>query len=164
MITLIRKSRLSIGDLKKELKRMLNEASASPKVRQLALEITGSHDTHNSIGSIYTWVKDNVRYIPDPMGSEGEIELFISPIRMTNDYYQGKALGGDCDDIALMTASLSQSIGIPSKIILIDTAGEGIDHAVAELWSEKLATWVMCDPSSKFPPGWQEKYYQRIEV
>ena len=164
MITKIKKDFISEEIFTRELKRMLVESSDSSKVRQVAWGIVDGHDDHSKIGAIYTWVKDNVIYTPDPIGPEGEIELFTSPIYQIEKYFNGEQMREDCDGIALMVASLARSVGIPARIILIDVAGNGIDHAVAELYSNKLHTWIMIDASSKFPPGWHENSFRRVEI
>lgn len=162
MITIIRKQRISISDLTASAKYLLDGASHDEDVRQLALNITSKRV--DSITAIYDWVKENVRYTPDPIIGGQEVELFISPIRMVKDANEGKALGGDCDDMALLTVALYRSIGIKANMILIDTDGGGLNHAIARVYSEKTDTWLDIDPSSEVPVGWEEKCFQEVTV
>ena len=139
------------------MRRMLVEASHDTDLRELA--ISAIHD--NPVNDIYDWVKANVQYVPDPV----DVELFQHPSCMIREFRAGKNLAGDCDDIALLTVAMSQSVGIKSRIALIDTSGNRLDHAVAQVWSDKLQDWIFCDPSTgKVPFGWSEKYYSIVVV
>lgn len=160
MITVIRDYNLQ--DIKSSIQYLLDKASKSEEVRQLAIEITYQQD---KISSIYDWVKGHVSYVPDPRSEGGEeIELFTSPVKMVKDYNEGKALGGDCDDMALLTTALYRAIGIKSSVVIIDSIGQGLDHAFCRVWSGELGSWVNSDPSSDYPLGWALSYKERIIV
>ena len=92
MITSI--ANYSLTDVKESIRYLLDKSAHSPEVRTLAVSIT--HNTEDKISAVYDWVKDNVSYIPDPVKSDGIIELFISPVRIAKDYNAGIAQGGDC--------------------------------------------------------------------
>lgn len=154
---MIRIQNYGLGDIKKGIRYLLDKAAESPDVRQLAIEVT--QDKEDQIAAIYDWIKDNVKYIPDP----DQIELFISPVRMVNEYRKGMLLGGDCDDMAILAAALYRSIGIPANVILIDSTGGGLNHAFCQVRSNKLG-WTNCDPSAPLPIGWEVQYYEKIVV
>ena len=86
MITIIQSYNLE--DVERELKRMLEEGSKLPEIRQLALQVSLQDD---QVSAIYDFVKANIRYQPDPY----QVELFIHPRKMTEFYYQGIG-AGDC--------------------------------------------------------------------
>ena len=156
MITII--ENYNLADVKRELRRMLEEGSGLPEVRQLALQITAQIPYDNDqISAIYDFVKTNIRYQPDPYS----VELFIHPRRMVEFYNQGIARG-DCDDIALFTTSLLRSLGYEADVVLLNTAGEGLDHAVSQVSSNGVT--LMLDPSANVPLGWEESYYQKVVV
>ena len=152
----------SINDIKDGIRYLLGKASESLEVRGLAIEITqGNQD---KIAAIYDWVKQTVGYVSDPV-SNGAIELFISPVRMINDYRSRIVVGGDCDDMAILTTALCRSIGIRANVVLIDQVGRGLDHAFCQAFSETLHHWVSIDPStSKVPLGWDVKYREKIVI
>jgi transglutaminase-like putative cysteine protease len=152
-----------LSDIIFSMNTFLNRAATSMQFRSFALGIVGQGDP---FVEIHKWVQANIRYTPDPIGTDGEpAELFISPLRMMNDNYDSKALGGDCDDMALMTTALFRAVGIDSKILLLDTQGLGLDHAVSMAYSEKIKNWIMVDPSTKkFPLGWHETAVGRVVV
>ena len=153
MLTIIKD--YSIEDVKRELKRLKEEGCRSPEVRSLALEII--RNSESRVESIFDFVKQNVRYVPDP----NQTELFIHPKRMVSLYRQGSA-AGDCDDHSLFTASLLCSIGHETRILILDIQGEGYDHAIAQVFTDN--NWLNLDTTSKFPLGWEEKYCSRIII
>lgn len=152
-----------MGDIKDSINYLLDKSSQSEEVRNLAISIT--RYSPDPIASIYDFVRNNVQYTPDPVKNAEQIELFISPVRMVKDYYKGKPLAGDCDDMALLTTALCRSIGIRSNVIILDTEGNGFDHAVAQVYSEKLGKYIMIDASTdEVPLGWEIKYYSKVVI
>ena len=152
----------SLSDIRDGLKYLLDKAADSQEVRQLAIEITA--DNQDPIAAIYDFVRNTVRYIPDPVAN-GQMELFISPVRMVKDYRSGMVLGGDCDDQALLTTALLRSIGIRANVVLIDQTGNGLDHAFCQAYSDKLGTWVSVDASApQVPLGWEIRYQSKIVI
>src|SRR4030042_1525181 len=102
----------TMGDVKRELGIFLYKGTTSEEVRILAEQITqGKSD---DIEAVYDWVKGNMRYVPDPAYAE----LFISPVRMAKNYFEGKPMSGDCDDHSLFCAALLGSIGYNVHIVL----------------------------------------------
>jgi hypothetical protein len=86
--------------------------STDPLVRQLAIKILNESDTksHNHLDeaiAIGEWVKNNIRYMKDPHGTE----LLQDPILMIEKCEKGECRG-DCDDMSLLVATLLISIGI----------------------------------------------------
>ena len=141
---------------------LLDKASHSPEVRQHAIQITGYSE--DKIYPIYSWVKKNLRYVSDPQGIKGSIELFISPVKMVEWYNKGISLGGDCDDHALLLTGLYKSIGLKSNIVIVDVEGKGYDHAYSQVWSDKLNMFIAVDTVSKYPLGWEISNYGKIVI
>lgn len=139
----------TMDDVKRELGIFLYKGITSEEVRSLAEQIT--QDKQDDIEAVYDWVKGNMRYVPDPSYAE----LFISPVRMAKNYFEGKPMSGDCDDHALFDAALLGSIGYNARIIIGDTNYDSeIDHAWAEVYSDKLNQWISVDTTNKNPLGW----------
>ena len=160
MLTRIRNYDLS--DIKSSINYLLDKAADSEEVRTLAIEIVSNKE--DQIAAVYDWVKSNVTYVKDPVRGYGEVELFTSPIRMVKDYRNGIRLGGDCDCMALLTTALYRSIGYQSNVVLLDTTGEGLNHAISQVLSDGIETWVMVDPSASVPLGWTESYTDKVIV
>lgn len=74
------------------------------------------------IMAIGHWVGANIKYVSDPKGLE-----YVAPPLETL-----RVGAGDCDDFAVLIASLYESIGLDAVIGLVDTDGDGVvDHASA---------------------------------
>ena len=152
----------SISDIRQSITYLLDKSSQEEKVRLLVVEII--QDGQNPIAAIYDWVKKNVTYISDPIVDGDQSELFISPAKMVNDYYEGKHLAGDCDDHALLNVALLRSIGIKSNVVLLDQKGDGYNHAVAQAYSEEAEKYIIIDTTVSFPLGWEEHYVRRLVI
>ena len=148
----------TFSDIVSNIKRMLNESALNPKVREFAVEISSGSD--DKISAVYDWVKSNVMYTADPM----DIELITSPIRLVNDYRDGKQLAEDCDGHALFVTALLRSVGVNAHVVILDVQGKGWDHAVAVAYSEKLGREIFVDTTSTKPLGWSEKYVNRYDI
>ena len=157
---LTRITNYTLEDVQNGIQYLLDKASSSPEVRMLAIEIVA--DKQDRIAAIYDFVRTTVKYVPDPV-ADGGIELFISPVRMVKDYRVGMVLGGDCDDMALLTTALCRSIGIQSNVVLIDSVGKGFDHAYCQAHSDKLGM-INVDSSAPVPLGWAIQYQQKVVV
>lgn len=78
------------------------------------------------VKAIYTYITDRIRYVGFEMGIGG-----IRP-RRTDVTYQTKL--GDCKDIALLLTAIYNSVGIKSKLALVNTADRGeTDKSIAYL-------------------------------
>ena len=89
--------------------KIARERAGSQKVRALATAIVnGVKSMHylDESRAIGEYVQRNVRYVRDPSG----IERLTDPDLMIEEIQTGRAQG-DCDDMALLVASLLLSIG-----------------------------------------------------
>jgi len=83
-------------------------------IRWTAEDITrgcASKDYACNAEKVYWWVRRNVKWERDPEGRE----MIRSPIVTLNRRI------GDCDDHAILIASLLRSIGMPVRIVLVAT-------------------------------------------
>jgi len=80
------------------------------------------------IWQINYWVANNISYVSDPKGQEY--------FAYANETLETK--GGDCDDIAILMASMYESIGLDSAIANIDTDDNGkSDHMTCLVYYSK---------------------------
>lgn len=96
-----------------------------PLVRNTAVRIARESPGPYNIGqafAIFDWVKRNIRYVSDPADSE-----YIAFPRETI-----QNLAGDCDDMAVLTASMIKAIGGLSRVVAVYNPAEA--HAFAELY------------------------------
>lgn len=84
----------------------------APDVRQLAKEITQSCEPKAfgcNARALHAWVRDNIKYLPDV----ADVETIQTPDLTLRDRV------GDCDDQAVLLASLLQSIGHPVRFVAV---------------------------------------------
>ena len=153
----------SMNDIVNSIHYLLDKASHSQQVRTMAILMT--QDSHDKISAMYNYLKSNVSYIHDPIGADGtEIELFVSPVVMADNYSLGIKPSGDCDDMALLSTALFRSIGINANVVIVDCIGTGWDHAFSEVYSTSLGRFLDFDLTTDFPVGWSHPYYKRMTV
>jgi WD40 repeat protein len=126
-------SGMTVDEMKGEISLKLNVGN--PKIRdeglRMILEYPGD-GTINQICSIYEHMVGNWSYARDPHGGE-----LLQYSNQSLDYGKGKFSGqGDCDDFAILLASLIESIGGTSRIILAYGASGG--HAYTEVYLGKV--------------------------
>lgn len=92
-----------------------NYGSKSAKVRALAIDILRAaaipdKDYYGEIVAIHNWVRDNIRYVHDPIGQETlsypEETLFNSR-------------AGDCDDMVITEIAMLGSIGVEAYPVVV---------------------------------------------
>jgi len=84
----------------------------NPKIKYVADRVVSSACPYNKLcyaKALYYFVKNNFNYIPDPRG----IEYVKKPTETL------VSRGGDCDDLALLLASLLESVGIKTRFVFI---------------------------------------------
>lgn len=93
------------------MKKVARIRSGDPLLRRLALNIlqqygVPSHHFVDEAVAIGDYVKNKVRYVRDP----DNIEYLVDPVDMVKNI-QDNVAQGDCDDMALITATLLLAIG-----------------------------------------------------
>lgn len=124
-------------------------------IRGLALKITrrvprnkstGLPDLRNIdqiAGALYTWITKNINYVRDPWN----IERIQSP----DVTIRQKA--GDCDDHAILSAALLQSLGIQTGFRIVSRTGRTYDHIYTVFRSPK--GWKSFDTTVAKYPGFR---------
>lgn len=93
------------------MKQVAHERAGHPKIRKLTLNVLNhygvkSHHYADEAKAVGDYVKRKVRYVKDPAG----IEQLHDPLMLVDQIERGIARG-DCDDMALLIASMLLSIG-----------------------------------------------------
>jgi len=104
-----------------EMKKLVQKFRGNPIIRDKAMEITGSissdsrtglpnrRDFDAIAGAVYTWMNAHIQYVRDPVN----VEWLQSPdVTLQKGY-------GDCDDHSILAASLLESIGVPSRFVIV---------------------------------------------
>ena len=88
-------------------------------VRDLAIEITeDTTSDKKAVTAIFEYVRDTIKYVNDPRVTELDFD-YVQPPQQT---IQREA--GDCDDHAVLLASMLEAIGYSTTICFVDTDEE----------------------------------------
>lgn len=108
--------------LSESIKRVIESVNpGSPEIRNLATSLTSKYEAGDfkQARRLYEFVRDEIRYIRDPLLFED-----VQPPEITL-----KRLSGDCDDKAVLLCSLLLAIGFETALIFADTDNDGFaDH------------------------------------
>lgn len=103
------------------MKRLALEGRSSLRIRSLVEQITlplASGDYTSEVLAIYYWVCQNVRYIRDP----DNVEM----VKTADKILETRT--GDCDDMAILLASLCMAAGNPCDFVLAGFAPGSLSH------------------------------------
>jgi transglutaminase-like putative cysteine protease len=133
-------------------------------IKRYAKMITSSvpiRDELGQINAILQWVRDHIRYAPDTY----QVEEITSPHILLSMYEKGNmGFSSDCDDMALLTASLLRAIGFKVRLEAVAVKHKDrYDHARVSVYSQTLRRWLTLEPTSKsLPVGKGFKSYRNI--
>ena len=107
--------------------------------------------------AIHQYVLNNIRYVRDIDG----IETVATPEK-TLEYMQG-----DCDDMAVLAATLLQCIGHPVRFLAVGFNGKPLSHVLLETlignqWVPMELTEYL--PFGEYPPNITRKLIQNIKL
>jgi transglutaminase-like putative cysteine protease len=103
------------------------------------------------MGKIRGWVQSSLRYERDPRGGD----LLHDPAELIDTVRLEGSAAGDCDDAATLTASLLESLGIPTRLTAISTRDDRKLHHVAAEGRDRAGRWYWLDTFSarlEIPP------------
>jgi len=92
---------------------------------------------------IAAWVREHLRFVPDPIG----VEAITTPDAHLLVINQEGVSAGDCDDAAVLAGALARSIGAPVRIALASfRADKQLHHTWAEGMAAGVGRWIDLDP------------------
>ncbi len=123
------------------LSQLAKEYSIHPRIRSIVAELLAPCKEKNYdcyIQQITDFVKKNVKYVNDPPRAE----VFQSPLRTLEWGI------GDCDDFAVLTASLLLSAGLEARP-KIKRVNDRWGHVVVEVFHPERKEWIEIDTTDK---------------
>lgn len=128
------------------MRQLVRRYKKSVPVRQLALSIIdrvrGHKNFYDQVSAIHEYVKNNIQFVKDVNG----IETLATPLK-TIEYRKG-----DCDDQAVLIASLLESIGHPTRFIAVRPSVFGpYVHVYVE--TRIGSKWVPVETTEQWPMG-----------
>lgn len=128
------------------MSRLVRQYKKNIQIRQLALSLIADLPGHKNwtgqIKRLHAYVRDSIQYVRDVRG----IETLATPTK-TLEFGQG-----DCDDQAVLLASLLESIGHPTRFVAIKSAAFGpYVHVYTE--TKIGSKWFPLETTEKFEAG-----------
>lgn len=117
------------------MQRIVRQALRDPVVLERAVQVIRSapaHDHMAELRAIRKFLIDNVRYVNDP----DAFELLRLPDYQLDRIAAGGQAEGDCDDVAILGATLALAIGRPARFVAVGFGGP--DDPFSHVWAEAL--------------------------
>jgi hypothetical protein len=132
------------------MQRLILQGAKDFYVRQKAIDILMAQrvkpkDYLGEIRALFNWVQQQVRYTKDPF----RVEVLHTARRML------ELRAGDCDDMSILLAAMLESIGHPTRLVLVgpDPSRPTLfSHVYLEAWDR--GRWIPLDPTMPYPMGW----------
>jgi hypothetical protein len=100
-------------------------------------------DYLGEILAVNNWVSEKVMYLNDPL----HVELVKDPQRLCEEIHSRGHARGDCDDIAVIIATMCLQLGRQSQFIVAGFGAPGeYSHVFARVKEPRTEQWIVCDP------------------
>jgi len=139
-------------DTIKIMTKMAREGSRHPLVRRLATNILNhdkipSHSYREEARAIGQFVQKNVRYVKDIAG----VETIHSPDMMIRQMADVGYFAADCDDMALLIASMLLSIGMVPRFraVRFRTTSGGYNHIYVVVYESNITDTMNPGPTQR---------------
>lgn len=128
--------------------RLTREARQDPAIKTLADTIVAplpSGDFRAQRDALFFWVKRHIKYVRDIR----DVETLSTPERTL------RVGTGDCDDMAVLLASLFEAVGNRTRFKALGFKGGNYEHVVAQAQAKTRSGWLTYDPTVPYAvPGW----------
>lgn len=122
------------------------------QVRALAVRLTDGcrrGDVQCQMHRVLRFARGSMRYLPDPRGGE----LIHDPLDTIKRVQEYGLASGDCDDGAVLVASMLESIGVATRLRAVSTRKDGRLHHVAVEARHPSGFWIWLDPFMRSRTG-----------
>ncbi len=100
-------------------------------------------DWQCEVKQLHAFVRDSIRYVQDPI----DIERIQTPDKTL------ELAAGDCDDKAILLASMLESLGHPSRFVAIGFEPGTYSHVYVE--TKIGANWIPLETTEPVEAGWE---------
>lgn len=125
-------------------------------IREFALPLAvAAGDFPSQARALQEWVKSNISYIRDPP----DVELVQTP------QYTLQHRAGDCDDQAVLLASMLMATGHPARFVAVGFRNQPLSHVMVQtkIGSQWLGAETIIDrPFGWMPPGVTSSYVVEV--
>ena len=131
------------------MQRIVKEYKKIPEMREFACSLVSMLPPkawRAEANVLFVFVRDRIRYIFDPV----DVETVCSPDVTL-------AIGqGDCDDKAVLLATLLECIGHPCRFVAVGYSEPNVfEHVYLE--TKIGEDWIACETTERVPFGWYQR-------
>lgn len=129
------------------LRRLVLDAQTSQLAHaavQEALVSTPEKNPGAEAAALLGWLRERYRYLQDPV----EVELVRDPRYLLRQIERQGFFMGDCDDAAVLLATLLETAGYPTRFIVQGESGESFSHVLVET-ELRPGQWVAADLTNR---------------
>lgn len=115
-------------------------------VRSMTEDVVGDlwpKEYLGEINAVCNWVAEHVVYLNDPL----HVELVKDPQRLCEEIVARGKARGDCDDIAVLIATMCLQLGRQAQYVVAGFGERGgYTHVFARVQEPRTKEWIVCDP------------------
>lgn len=142
------------------MSRLTKWGRTQPAIRQKALELTRNIPPKNwaaQVNALFEFVRDSVRYTRDVRC----VETLAEPTQTL------RQMQGDCDDKAVLLASLLESIGHPTRFVAVGSTPGRFSHVIPQTLLGRRWVWLETTEGpvrrmGHYPSGIQSRMYEHV--
>ncbi len=142
-----------IRETMKLMRQLVRTGKKNTIIRMKALSLitkAQQKDWLSEIKALHEFVRDHIRYVKDTRG----VEVLHTPEKLLE-------IGqGDCDDKSILLASLLESIGHPTRFIVMSQVKGKFCHVFVE--TKVKDKWISLETTEPVPMGWKPKNIHEI--
>jgi len=131
---------------------IVNESLLDPYVREYTKQVVQYANPRNNLElatTINNFLSDHFQFIRDPSG----IELLHTPRYMIEKIAKGYLFQADCDDFAILAASMAKAVGMPATFVVYAFPQSKGEFAHVFTISKVSDKWYPYDRNVQYPPG-----------
>jgi transglutaminase-like putative cysteine protease len=135
-----------IRETLKLMRDLVRAQKSAPSIRDKAVNVTFYIPRNAWIAkarSLWSWVKANIKYIPDIRN----VETIHWPTQVLSQGF------GDCDDQAALLAAMLESIGMPTRFVAVGFTPGSFSHVYSEVYIGN--DWIPLETTEDEPWGWK---------
>lgn len=134
-----------VFDTAAAMRQIINAFKTDLEIRTTAANVvflTPEKDDLAEVEAVFNWVRDHIRYLKDI----NQVETLTTPDRTLMFGY------GDCDDQVVLLASMLESIGYPTRLVISGYYDPGIyEHVYLQALVGNQ--YIDLDPTEQYPMG-----------